>query len=75
MFYLENPAGVGYSVCGEKEECNFNDDNTADDNRDAVLALLQLFPEINTNSLYIAGESYAGIYIPKLVDKLDQYIT
>lgn len=74
VFYIESPAGVGYSICGDSKECDFNDDNSADDNRDAVLALLALFPELNKNDLYLAGESYAGIYIPKLVKRLDDYI-
>lgn len=73
MFWLESPAGVGFSICGDATECKFDDNNSGDDNLQAVLALLQLFPEINANDLYIAGESYAGIYIPKLVQRIDQY--
>ena len=32
MMYLESPADVGFSLCPLKEECNWNDENTADDN-------------------------------------------
>jgi serine carboxypeptidase-like clade 2 len=31
------------------------------------------FPEWKKNNVYIAGESYAGIYIPYLMDKIDNY--
>ena len=71
MFWIESPAGVGYSVCGNATECVFDDNNSADDNLATLLALLELYPEINKNDLYIAGESYAGIYIPQLVVRLD----
>jgi carboxypeptidase C (cathepsin A) len=29
VIYLESPAGVGYSICGNTSECDFNDTNVA----------------------------------------------
>ena len=40
MVYIESPAGVGYSICNDATECDFNDNNSADDNLQAVLYLL-----------------------------------
>jgi hypothetical protein len=74
MIYIEAPAGVGYSICGDASECVFDDDNSADDNLVALINVLNLFPEINQNDLYLSGESYAGIYVPKLAARLDAYI-
>jgi serine carboxypeptidase-like clade 1 len=75
MIYIESPAGVGYSKCPDTTECNFDDDNSADDNLAAVLYLLtQKFPDLQENDLYLAGESYAGVYVPKLAQKIDWYI-
>lgn len=75
VIFLENPAGVGFSLCLDQTECNFDDNLSGDDNLNVVLQLLQKFPEINTNDLYFAGESYAGIYIPYLAYRVDQYLT
>jgi carboxypeptidase C (cathepsin A) len=76
MIYIEAPAGVGYSLCGDANECKvWNDQNSADDNLSGLLALLTTkFPELQGNDLYISGESYAGIYVPRLVERLDWYI-
>ena len=49
MFWIESPAGVGYSICDKDKaegKCAFNDTNSADDNMAAVLALLPKFEEI-----------------------------
>lgn len=76
MIYFDSPAGVGYSVCGDSKECQFDDNNTADDNLAAFITLMtERFPQLQANPLYLAGESYAGIYVPKLAQKIDNYIT
>jgi len=74
MIYIESPAGVGYSICGNPAECKWDDFNTAEDNLKAVLGIMGKFPELQKNDLYISGESYAGIYVPRLVEQLDWYI-
>ena len=55
VFFIEMPAGVGYSICGNVTECVFDDNNSADDNLLAVLYLFQnKFTAIQNNSLYIS---------------------
>lgn len=45
--------------------------------RDNLIAILQFFlvnfPERQMNSLWISGESYAGIYVPYLAWQIDQF--
>jgi cathepsin A (carboxypeptidase C) len=73
IIYLESPAGVGFSYCSNSAECIFTDDNTADDNLVAVQNWFQLFPEYASHDLYITGESYAGVYVPYLVERIDAF--
>lgn len=47
----------------------------AKDNLAAVLAFFRKFPEFKNNDLYISGESYAGMYVPYLVNSIDAYNT
>ena len=36
----------------------------------ALRHFFKLYPEYRTNELYLTGESYAGIYIPMLADRV-----
>jgi serine carboxypeptidase-like clade I len=70
MIYLESPVGVGFSK-GLYD--SYNDDQTANDNLDALLKFLSIFPEYKKNKFYITGESYAGNYIPYLARAVLNY--
>jgi carboxypeptidase C (cathepsin A) len=66
LLYIESPAGVGFSI-GETVKDRIHNDMTS--SKDALAALLDWynkFPEFLNNSLYVSGESYAGIYVPYL---------
>lgn len=48
-----------------------NDDGTvAEDNYWALNAFFRKFPNLKNNDFFMAGESYAGIYIPYLTKKI-----
>jgi len=76
LVVLESPAGVGYSYCHnmtleEEGGCINTDTSTARDARAALQDLFtSVFPSLRYNPIYIAGESYAGVYVPTLVKEL-----
>lgn len=69
LFYLETPAGVGFSF----GNTTTSDTLSAKDNLKAVLEFYKKFPEYKSIDLYIAGESWAGIYIPHLANEIIDY--
>jgi carboxypeptidase C (cathepsin A) len=75
IIYLDAPAGTGYSICGDAKECIFDDSNSADDNLEALMTLLRdKFTALQNNPLWLGGETYAGVYVPQLMQKLDALI-
>ena len=62
-------AGVGFSYC-DYDNCTASDTSTAIDNHKVLKAFFKGFPEFAKNDFYITGESYAGIYIPTLVQQI-----
>jgi len=74
VLYIESPAGVGYSYCDNYRLCNQDSDASSSlDNLDAMISFYEKFPEYLPNDLYLTGESYAGVYVPYLAFRIDQY--
>jgi hypothetical protein len=72
---LESPKGVGFSYCegvAASANCVNTDESTAQDAYEFLANFFALFPEYKSNKFYITGESYAGIYIPMLIDQIDK---
>jgi len=64
VFYLDSPAGVGFSIAEREEDYHTNDEISGKDNLSALLDFFEKFPEYKGRDFYVSGESYAGIYIP-----------
>lgn len=71
--FLESPAGVGFSY-NTDSKFEYNDVQTAHDNFIALTEFYNKFPEYQNRGLWIAGESYAGKYIPDLAQLIIQNI-
>ena len=71
MVYLESPAGVGYNAFSGS--FSYDDENVSHENLKALQLFFEAFPELKTRDLYLAGESYAGIYIPYLALRIDEF--
>ncbi|XP_069740959.1 lysosomal protective protein [Narcine bancroftii] len=69
MLYLESPAGVGFSY-DDNQEYRTNDTEVSFNNFLAVKEFFRLFPEYTKNEFYITGESYGGIYVPTLAERV-----
>ena len=72
MLYLEAPAGVGFSFSPVASEERNGDNGTATDNLAALQQFFLKFPEFKANPFYVSGESYGGVYVPTLSQKIYQ---
>ncbi|XP_057456936.1 serine carboxypeptidase-like 40 isoform X2 [Lotus japonicus] len=67
VLFLESPAGVGFSYSNKSSDYLANGDRkTASSNYVFLVNWLERFPEYKNRDFYIAGESYAGRYVPEL---------
>jgi len=73
MIYIEQPAGVGYSICKNEDNCVFDDDNVGHYNLLSMIEWFKLFPEYKDHKFWISGESYGGIYVPFLANEIYEY--
>nr|XP_043626445.1 serine carboxypeptidase-like 31 [Erigeron canadensis] len=67
MLFLESPVGVGFSYSNTTSDYdNLGDDFTANDTYNFLHNWFEKYPSYRTRMFYIAGESYAGKYVPEL---------
>ncbi|XP_019414208.1 PREDICTED: serine carboxypeptidase 24 [Lupinus angustifolius] len=74
ILFLESPAGVGFSYTNTSSDLkNSGDKRTAQDSLIFLLGWISRFPQYKYREFYIAGESYAGHYVPQLAKKIHDY--
>ncbi|KAF7137829.1 hypothetical protein RHSIM_Rhsim07G0231200 [Rhododendron simsii] len=67
VIFLESPAGVGFSYSNTSSDyTTVGDNRTAEDSYTFLVNWLERFPQYKSRDFYIAGESYAGHYVPQL---------
>ncbi|KAM7525121.1 hypothetical protein LguiA_015023 [Lonicera macranthoides] len=67
MLFLESPIGVGFSYSNTASDYeDLGDELTANDAYAFLHNWFVKFPSYRTRNFYIAGESYAGKYVPEL---------
>ncbi|KAF5190342.1 Carboxypeptidase [Thalictrum thalictroides] len=73
IIFLESPAFVGFSYSNTTTDFKSSGDTrTAHDAYTFLVNWLERFPEYKNREFYLAGESYAGHYIPQLADVIIQ---
>ncbi|XP_028798113.1 serine carboxypeptidase-like 20 [Neltuma alba] len=70
VLYLDSPAGVGFSYSKNVSDYRTGDKKTASDTHAFLLKWFELFPEFLPNPFFVAGESFAGIYVPTLSSEI-----
>ncbi|KAK7269059.1 hypothetical protein RIF29_21774 [Crotalaria pallida] len=70
IIYLDSPAGVGLSYSKNTSNYDTGDLQTASDTHAFLFKWFEQFPELLDNPFYIAGESYAGVYVPTLAHEV-----
>lgn len=64
MLYVDNPVGTGYSFTGDDAGYSVNQTAVGHNLHVALVQFFMLFHEYRNNEFYVAGESYAGKYVP-----------
>jgi len=69
VLFIEQPAGVGFSYA-VNGSLSSDDYIQSQNTYGFLLNFFKAFPEFAANDFYITGESYAGIYVPTLANRV-----
>ncbi|KAK4413661.1 Serine carboxypeptidase-like 34 [Sesamum alatum] len=69
LLFVESPVGVGFSYTNTTSDIKqLGDTITAQDSYNFLVGWFRRFPQYKSHDFYIAGESYAGHYVPQLAE-------
>ncbi|ONK78758.1 uncharacterized protein A4U43_C02F22110 [Asparagus officinalis] len=69
LLFVESPVGVGFSYTNTSSDLSSLEDTfAAEDAYSFIVNWLKRFPQYQDREFYLAGESYAGHYVPQLAD-------
>ncbi|XP_031272346.1 serine carboxypeptidase-like 34 [Pistacia vera] len=69
LLFVESPVGVGFSYTNTSNDIRqLGDAVTAKDSYKFLINWFKRFPQFKSHEFYIAGESYAGHYVPQLAE-------
>lgn len=71
MLYIDNPVRAGFSFA-DHDYFATTEETIVEHLYEALNQFFQLYPELRRNDFYIAGESYAGKYIPGIAYKIHE---
>eukprot|EP00758_Cryptobia_borreli_P009164 Tbor_TRINITY_DN5453_c0_g1::TRINITY_DN5453_c0_g1_i2::g.25355::m.25355/K16297/SCPL-II; serine carboxypeptidase-like clade II len=69
VIFIDSPGGVGFSsdpINGDP----WDDSKTSEYNYNALLAIMARHPQFRGLPFHLAGESYAGHYVPQLAERI-----
>lgn len=69
LLFVESPVGVGFSYTNTSSDLgSLEDQFVAEDAYSFLANWLEKYPQYQAHDFYIAGESYAGHYVPQLAE-------
>ncbi|KAI5640694.1 serine carboxypeptidase domain-containing protein [Phthorimaea operculella] len=70
LLFIDSPVGAGFSYTDDDRGYTSSEEQVSDQLYKFLLQFLVLFPEQRETPLFIAGESYAGKYVPAFAAKI-----
>ncbi|CAG7725044.1 unnamed protein product, partial [Allacma fusca] len=71
MLYIDAPVGSGFSFADSEDAYAKSSDDEAAQLNEALRQFFTVFTEFQKNEFYLAGETYAGTFIPYIAKKLE----
>ncbi|XP_033626529.1 lysosomal protective protein-like [Asterias rubens] len=75
LLYIDAPVGTGFSYSSEFDPYDSpygsSDDQMTETHYQALISFFTKYANLTLNDIYLAGDGYAGVYVPLLMRKLE----